>query len=91
MLWAALAFILVIGTKYLTSVRLRHLRERIDRDRKDVDELQRLLSEVSEKETVLKTEIQQLMLKATTLHTIITNLEHSLYKAQSTPQTAAGE
>ena len=67
-------FILVGLTKYLTSLRLRNLRV--------ADDLRKQLSEVVEKETVLKDETEKLMSKANTLHNIVVNLERSLERAE---------
>ena len=54
MIWAVLTFILVGLTKYLTSLRLRNLRDKVQSDQRDADDLRKQLSEVVEKETVLK-------------------------------------
>ena len=53
MIWAVLSFILVGLTKYLTSLRLRNLRDKVQSDQRDADDLRKQLSEVVEKETVL--------------------------------------
>ena len=59
MIWAILTFILVALTKYLTSLRLRslrlrNLRDKVQRDQRAADDLRKQLSEVAEKETVLR-------------------------------------
>ncbi len=82
MIWAALTFILVGLTKYLTSLRLRNLRDKVQSDQRDADDLRKQLSEVVEKETVLKDETEKLMGKANTLHNIVVNLERSLERAE---------
>ena len=82
MIWAVLTFILIGLTKYLTSLRLRNLRDKVQSDQRDADDLRKQLSEVVEKETVLKDETEKLMGKANTLHNIVVNLERSLEKAE---------
>lgn len=82
MIWAVLTFILVGLTKYLTSLRLRNLRDKVQSDQRDADDLRKQLSEVVEKETVLKDETEKLMGKANTLHNIVVNLERSLERAE---------
>ena len=82
MIWAALTFILVGLTKYLTSLRLRNLRDKVQSDQRDADDLRKQLSEVVEKERVLKDETEKLMGKANTLHNIVVNLERSLERAE---------
>ena len=81
MFWAVLTFILVGLTKYLTSLRLRNLRDKVQSDQRDADDLRKQLSEVVEKETVLKDETEKLMSKASTLHNIVVNLERALERA----------
>ena len=82
MIWAVLTFILVGLTKYLTSLRLRNLRDKVQSDQRDADDLRKQLSEVVEKETVLKDETEKLMGKANTLHNIVVNIERALERAE---------
>jgi len=82
MIWAVLTFIVVGLTKYLTSLRLRNLRDKVQSDQRDADDLRKQLSEVVEKETVLKDETEKLMGKANTLHNIVVNIERSLERAE---------
>jgi predicted nucleic acid-binding Zn-ribbon protein len=65
-----------------TSLRLRNLRDKVQSDQRDADDLRKQLSEVVEKETVLKDETEKLMGKANTLHNIVVNLERSLERAE---------
>ena len=74
MFWAVPTFILVGLTKYLTSLRLRNLRDKVQSDQRDADDLRKQLSEVVEKETVLKDQTEKLMSKANTLLNIVVNL-----------------
>ena len=82
MIWAVLTFILIGLTKYLTSLRLRNLCYKVQSDQRDADDLRKQLSEVVEKETVLKDETEKLMGKANTLHNIVVNLERSLEREE---------
>ena len=82
MIWAVLTFILVGLTKYLTSLRLRNLRDKVQSDQRDADDLRKQLSEVVEKETALRDETEKLMSKENTLHNIVVNLERSLERAE---------
>ena len=82
MIWAALTFILVGLTKYLTSLRLLNLRDKVQSDQRDADDLRKQLSEVVEKETILKDETEKFMGKANTLHNIVVNIERSLERAE---------
>lgn len=86
MIWSLLAFTIVAATKYLTSLRLRNLRERIHRDQRDAEELKRTLDQAAEKESDLKTQTEQFVTKATALQNIVANLEHSLQKSRSDDQ-----
>ena len=74
MIWAVLTFILVGLTKYLTSLRLRNLRDKVQSDQCDTDDLRKQLSEVVEKETALRDETEKLMGKANTLQNSVVNL-----------------
>ena len=76
-LWAIFCFIVVAVTKYLTSLRLRTLKERIEKDQQDAAELRRVLSQASEKEGQLKSEYEGIEKKLTALRNIIVNLERS--------------
>ncbi|MEW6754898.1 MAG: hypothetical protein AB1505_28535 [Candidatus Latescibacterota bacterium] len=77
MLWAILAFALVAITKYLTSLRLRRLRARIEQDRQAADELRRRLGQASEKEEVLKARIEELSQKARALTHVVATLQRA--------------
>ena len=83
MIWAILTSILVALTKYSTSLRLRNLRDKIHSDQRATDDLKKQLSEVLEKEAVLKDETDKIMSKTSKLHNIVLNLERSLAKSSS--------
>ena len=81
MIWTLLTFLLVALTKYITSLRLRNLRDKVQLDQQVADELRKKLTEFVEKESILKDEAEQLMDKANTMHYIISNIERSIVKA----------
>ena len=80
MIWTLLTFLLVALTKYITSLRLRNLRDKVQQDQQVADELRKKLTEFVEKESILKDEAEQLMGKASTMHNIILNTERSIEK-----------
>jgi len=84
MIWTILTCLLVALTKYLTSVRLRNLRDKIQKDQKDASDLKRLLFEASEKEELWDSERNQLIAKVASLHAVLGNLERSLNKGTTT-------
>jgi len=79
--WAILSFLIVVATKYITSIRLRSLREKIQKDQQDANELRRVLSQASEKEGELKAENEELQAKVTALRNIILTLERTHQRA----------
>lgn len=85
MIWTILTCLLVALTKYLTSVRLRNLRDKIQKDQKDASDLKRLLFEASEKGDLLESERDILMNKAAALHTVLSNLERSMQRGNAVP------
>ena len=88
MLWALLAFLVVATTKYLTSLRLRKLSEQIFKDRQTTEELRTVLSQVAEKESILKTQTEELVNKVTVLNNIVSTLERAVPRSEnSDPST----
>lgn len=79
-IWVVLGFLIVAITKYATSVRLRHLTERVYKDQQDASTLRYKLVEAEERETQLKTETERLQAKVTALRNVVTNLERSLQR-----------
>lgn len=77
-IWPLLTIALVALTKYVTSIRLRNLRDKIQKDRNEADHLRQLLAQSVEKEESIENEKKELMLKATALRTLIANLHNSL-------------
>jgi predicted nucleic acid-binding Zn-ribbon protein len=78
--WVVLGFLVVFITKYLTSVRLRGLTDRMQREQADAQELRHVLVQVEEKETQLKTETDRLQAKVSGLRNVVGNLERSLLR-----------
>lgn len=76
--WVVLGFLVVAVTKYLTSLRLRGLRERMHREQADANELRHALVQAEERESALKTETDRLHTKVSALRNIVANLERSL-------------
>ena len=89
--WAVLSFLVVAVTKYLTSVRLRRLRERIHKDQEDANELKRMLSTVSEKEGQVKAENEELHAKLTAMRNINVNLERTMNRLKGQQGQAPAE
>lgn len=87
MLWALLAFLVVATTKYLTSLRLRKLSEQIVKDRQTTEELRTVLSQVAEKESILKTQTEELVNKVTVLNNIVSTLERSVQRSENSDPT----
>ena len=80
-IWFFLALVVVAITKYLTAMRLRHLRKRREKDQQDANELSRVLEQASEKENTLKTEIESLRTKVSAMQNVVVNLEKILQKS----------
>lgn len=78
--WVVLGFLVVAVTKYLTSVRLRGLAERMHREQADATELRRELLQAEEREGALKMETERLQTKVSALRNVVGNLERSLQR-----------
>ena len=78
--WVVLGILLVSTTKYLTSVRLRGLAEKVQSEHKDADDLRHVLVQHSERETLLKTETGRLEAKLTALRNVVINIERQLQR-----------
>ena len=89
--WVVLGFLVVAVTKYLTSMRLRGMAERMQRDQQESTELRYVLVEAEEKESKLKTETDRLQTKLTALRNVVTNLQRSVNRGKRTEATATTE
>ena len=78
--WVVLGLFVVAITKYLTSIRLRGLTDRMQREHADAQELRHVLVQAEEKETQLKTETERLQAKVSGLRNVVGNLERSLQR-----------
>ena len=80
--WVVVGFVIVAITKYLTSIRLRSLAEKMQRERHDASELRTLLIQAEEKENALLGDAEQLQSKLTALKNVISNIERSVSRYQ---------
>jgi peptidoglycan hydrolase CwlO-like protein len=78
--WVVLGGLVIFSTKYLTSLRLRGLADRMQREQTDTLELRHTLVEAEEKEGQLKTETDRLQAKVSGLRNVVANLERSLQR-----------
>ncbi|MFH1571164.1 MAG: hypothetical protein ABIL09_24430 [Gemmatimonadota bacterium] len=78
--WVVVGFFVVAVTKYITSVRLRHLAEKVQKDHADASELRYKLVQAEEQEHQLKSETDRLHAKLTALRNVVGNLERSLQR-----------
>jgi predicted nucleic acid-binding Zn-ribbon protein len=88
MLWAILAFIIVGSTKYVTSMRLRALHERMQQDHQVMRELRHHLSQVGDKEEALRSQAEALVAKVNALTNVVHTLERALSKSATGPPSA---
>lgn len=82
--WVVIGLLVVAITKYLTSVRLRGLSDRMHREHADAQELRHVLVQAEEKETQLKTETERLQTKVSGLRNVVGNIERSLSRYRNT-------
>jgi len=80
--WVVVGFVIVAVTKYLTSIRLRSLAEKMQRERNDASELRSLLIQAEEKENALLSEADTLQNKMTALKNVVGNIERSVQRYQ---------
>ena len=78
-------------TKYLTSVRIRTLTERVHRDQQESTELRYVLVEAEEKESKLKSETEKLQAKLTALRNVVGNLQRSVQRSKRSGGVPAAE
>ena len=83
MLWALLAFIIVGSTKYVTSVRLRALHDRMHEDHEVAEDLRRQLSQVADKRELLRSQTEILAAKVNALTNVVQNLERTLSRSSA--------
>ncbi len=88
MIWLLIVFALIALTKYLTSLRLRNLRDKIQKDQKDATDLRQLFISAVEKDEILEAERDKLMKKSVALHSVITNLKRPPSTGASSDSTS---
>ena len=81
--WVVVGFLIVAVTKYLTSVRLRGLAEKMQRERHDASELRNVLLQAEEKESLLKKESEMLQNKVTALKNVVGSIERAIQRKGS--------
>ncbi len=80
--WVVVGFVIVAITKYLTSIRLRSLAEKMQRERHDASELRSILVQAEEKESALLGDADTLQNKLTALKNVVGNIERSVQRYQ---------
>ena len=89
--WIVVGFLIMALTKYLTSVRIRTLTERVHRDQQESTELRYVLVEAEEKESKLKSETEKLQAKLTALRNVVATLQRSVQHGKRSTGTPAAE
>ena len=92
--WVVVGFVIVSITKYLTSIRLRSLAEKMQRERSDASELRTLLIQAEEKEGALLSAAETLQSKLSALKNVVGNIERSVLRyskgsAEKSPEEKA--
>lgn len=75
-------FAIVAITKYLTSIALRSLAEKMQRERHDASELRPLLLQAEEKGNALQSDAETLQTKLGALKNVVGNIERSVQRYQ---------
>ena len=78
--WVFTGVSVVAITKYLTSVRLRGLTDRLHREHAEASELRQELMGVEEKETQVVKEAERLEAKVQEMRSVVNNLERALQR-----------
>lgn len=87
--WVVFGFLIVAVSKYLTSVRLRGLAEKMQREMHDASELRTVLVQAEEKEQKLNAESEKLQGKVNALKNVVGNIERSIQRLQKGGSAAA--
>ena len=80
--WVVVGFAIGGITKYLTSIRLRSLAEKMQRERHDASELRPLLLQAEEKGNALQSDAETLQTKLGALKNVVSNIERSVQRYQ---------
>ena len=78
MIWTILACLCVLATKFLTSVRLRGLKARLEAVQPKIDDLRFKLAEIEEEVEELKLQVTQKTELFTALQDAVRTLEESI-------------
>lgn len=78
MIWTILACLCVLATKFLTSVRLRGLKARLEAVQPKIDDLRYKLAEIEEEVEELKLQVNQKTELFTALQDAVRNLEENI-------------
>ena len=90
LLWLILGAMVVGITKYITSIRLRSMADRMQRDHQDAGELRFQLAQAEEQGSQLNTEANRLKTKVMALSNVVTNLEKTLQR-HSVPRSSSSQ
>lgn len=80
MIWTILACLSVLATKFLTSVRLRGLKAKLEAVQPKIDELRYKLAEIEEEVEELKLQVTQKTELFNALKDAVRNLEENIKK-----------
>ena len=78
MIWTILAFLGVLGTKFITAMRLKGLKAKLEAIQPRIDEVRSQLREVEEEYETLKLSVEDRESRLTHLQDAVRNLEDSL-------------
>lgn len=85
-IWVILGFLLIATTKYLTSLRLRNLQEKMQREHQTATNLKQTLERVAQQEIQIKEDIEKVQARLTTMRNIVGNLERVVQKHTAVAQ-----
>jgi|TARA_B110000495_G_C22847618_1_gene494218 hypothetical protein len=78
MIWTILAFLCVLATKLLTSVRLRGLKAKVEAIQPEIDGLRLKVSQSEEEMEALKLKVEENERRLTNIADVVRTLEDSL-------------
>ena len=83
MVWTMLAFLCVLATKFLTSVRLRGLKAKLEAIQPEIDDLRLKVADSEEQMEVLKLKIEERESLLTNLSDVIRIYEEALRQPET--------
>ena len=81
MIWTIIAFLAVLATKFVTQIRLKGLKARLDEIQPHIDAVRLKLREAEEEYEILKLKAEDAEARLTHLRDTVNNLENSLKQA----------